>query len=127
MCILRRSARAQVLAVAKHLGRLCPFERVFALSARDGPGVAALRAHLVALARPAAWELPADCPTDLSWQELAAELVREKLYWAFNHEVPYKLAPVCTTFKVHPGGSAVVEVVREAPCFDRLRAPRLHS
>lgn len=102
----------QVLKLARHLGHLCKPERVFVLSAQHGAGARQLREWLVAQAHPEEWEFPRGMPTDLSWPQLVAELVREKLYWAHNHEVPYKLRPVCSSVREMRDGRVAAAVVR---------------
>jgi GTPase len=108
--------RVQVQALVQKLGRLCSFDRVFALSATEGFGVAALRSHLLESAPLRPWELPAGAPSDQSWKDLAAELVREKCFWAFNEELPYKMVPVCTRCQGMKGGQVEVDVV----CFFQM-------
>ena len=104
----------QALALARQLGALCKPRRAFALSALRSGGTEDLREWLVSQAQPEEWEFPAGMPTDLTWPELAAELVREKLYWAHNHEVPYKLAPRCESMQELPDGTVEARVVRSA-------------
>jgi GTPase Era involved in 16S rRNA processing len=110
-----------VQILVKRLGRLCPFDQVFALSATEGYGTTALRSHLVESALPQPWELPAGAPTDQSWKDLAAELVREKCFWAFNKELPYRLLPVCTRCQEFQGNKVEVDVVRLLSNFRSAR------
>jgi GTPase Era involved in 16S rRNA processing len=106
-----------VHSLVKRLGHLCPFDQVFALSSTEGYGTAALRSHLLGSALPQPWELPGGAPTDRSWKDLAAELVREKCFWAFNHELPYKMVPVCTRCQEFQGNKVEVDVVRSSYLF----------
>ena len=69
-------------------------------------------------AQPAPWDLPPGAPTDLDWPELAAELVREKLYWNHKNEIPYKLFPVTLQFKEHADGRVEIEQVRFHQCLN---------
>ena len=128
------TARLQVAPLARRLGALCRPARAFALSALSGAGTRALRAHLAAAAVPEEWELPAGVPTDLTWPELAAELVREKLYWAHNHEVPYRLQPTCDDVRELRDGRIAAAVVRPRRCWRAcsgtrvaVRAPEIES
>lgn len=105
----------QLLSIVKQLSKACEFRRVFFTCAATTAAVAPLREHLAAAARPAAWEFEPAAPTEMTWPQLAAELVREKLYWSHNHEVPYRLRPVCRRFSLAPDGNAVVLVVRPSP------------
>jgi GTPase Era involved in 16S rRNA processing len=102
----------QVDGLARYLGAMCKPERIFVLSAAHGHGVQALREWLVGASVVEEWELPVGVPTDLDWPQLAAELVREKLYWAHTHEVPYKLRPVCTGVREMRDSKVEVSVVR---------------
>jgi GTPase len=109
-----------VLKLARHLGHLCKPKRAFVLSAQRGAGARSLRQWLVEQAVPDEWEFPQGTPTDLGWPELTAELVREKLYWAHTHEVPYKLRPVCTSVREMSDGrisAAVVSSLANAAAF----------
>lgn len=105
-------ARMQLLAVVQRLRHACEFRRVFFTCAQSTAGVAPLREYLASAAVPAAWEYEPAAPTELTWPQLAAELVREKLYWSHNHEVPYRLRPICRRFALAPDGTAIVLVVR---------------
>lgn len=100
----------QLLGVVQRLRHACEFRGVFYTCAASTAGVAPLRAHLAEAATTAEWEFEPAAPTELTWPQLAAELVREKLYWSHNHEVPYKLRPICRRFALAPGGEAVVLV-----------------
>ena len=84
---------------------------MFAICAQDGAGVRALRQWLAAQAHPEEWEFPQGTPTDLGWPELVAELVREKLYWSHNNEIPYRLRPVCTGVRELADGRVTAQVV----------------
>lgn len=98
--------------MAARLGRHGAFDAVLALSARHAYGTPALLSLLLERARTAPWELAAGQPAELTWPELAAELVREKIYWAHTHEVPYAAGTRCAEFLEGLDGRLKVVVVR---------------
>jgi hypothetical protein len=113
--LILRLACAQIPSLAARLSKRCAFERVFAVSALRNYGTPALFTHLSQRALPGAWELAHGQPSELTWPELAAELVREKVFWAHNQEVPYQASPRCLSFDEGLDGRLKVHVVRCSP------------
>jgi GTPase len=102
----------QLLAVVRRLRHACEFAGVFFVSAATGAGMGALRARLLGSCTPSQWEFAAHQPSELTWPQLAAELVREKLYWSHNHEVPYTMRPICRSVEDGADGRVHAYVVR---------------
>ena len=74
--------------------------------------MSALREHLLSQCEHEEWEFAAHQPSEQTWPQLAAELVREKLYWTHNKEVPYRLRPTCDRGEEGDDGKVHVFVVR---------------
>ena len=85
---------------------------MFFVSAQNGAGMSALREHLLSQCEHEEWEFAAHQPSEQTWPQLAAELVREKLYWTHNKEVPYRLRPTCDRVEEGDDGKVHVFVVR---------------
>jgi hypothetical protein len=63
-------------------------------------------------AAPGAWELARSQSTDKGPAELAAEVVREKLYQVLYHQVPYGLDPLPDKHTVLLDGTHLIRLVR---------------
>jgi GTP-binding protein Era len=85
-------AKADLLPLAAAISETKVAEEVFFISALTGEGMADLLARLAARVRPGPWLYPADQVTDLPMRQLAAEIVREKLFLRLHQELPYSVA-----------------------------------
>ncbi|AKM11771.1 GTPase Era [Croceicoccus naphthovorans] len=86
------SAKEPLLKLAQDLNDRIAFDTVFFVSARDGDGVADLKAHLAGLMPEGPWLYPEDQVSDASQRLLAAEITREQLYLQLRDELPYDSA-----------------------------------
>ena len=78
------------------------FDKVAAISARDGTGCEELFALLAPYGSPGPHYFDDDAYTDLPEKELVAELVREKALLFLREEVPHGVAVVVESFKERP-------------------------
>lgn len=66
----------QLLSIMRQLSRACEFSAVFFVSAQNGAGMAALREHLLSHCKQETWEFATHQPSEQTWPQLTAELVR---------------------------------------------------
>ena len=78
------------------------FDRVLALSARDGTGCDDIFAILKPYGSPGPHYFDDDAYTDLPEKELVAELVREKALLFLRDEIPHGIAVTVESFKERP-------------------------
>ena len=71
---------------------LCDFTAVVPLSAKTGDGMDALAAELRALAKPSEFFFPEDTLTDQPERVLVSEIIREKMLYRLDNEVPHGIA-----------------------------------
>jgi GTPase len=84
--------KRRLLAVAARLDAEGVFAPVFMISALTGDGVSDLLDWLAAAMPPSPWLYPEDQVSDMPARILAAEITREKLFWALHQELPYSIA-----------------------------------
>ncbi len=84
--------RARLLPLAERLAALCPFERIFMISALTGDGVDELERSVAAMLPEGPWLYPEDQLSDISERLFAAEVTREQLFLQLREELPYALA-----------------------------------
>jgi GTP-binding protein Era len=80
---------AQQMESAARLGE---FHALHPVSAKTGDGIDALRDELVGLLSEGPLYFPREQATDLSVEEQAAELIREKALWLTRDEVPHAIS-----------------------------------
>ncbi|MCC7048049.1 MAG: GTPase Era [Alphaproteobacteria bacterium] len=100
-----------LLAKADALFRSGAISDVFMISATEGDGVDALKAHLVARLPLGPWHYPEDQLTDMPERLLAAEVTREQLFLRLYQEMPYSIAVETETWEEFKDGSAKVSQV----------------
>lgn len=88
-----------------------PFERCFMISAATGDGVEDMARYLAETLPEGAWLYPEDDVTDLPMRQLAAEITREKLFYALRQELPYSLAVETESWEESKGGSIKIRQV----------------
>ncbi len=81
----------QLLEIVSSLSTLYEFEEVFMISALTGDGVNALKGWMFAQAQEEPWPFPEHEVGDMPARLLAAEITREALMMALEHEIPYEL------------------------------------
>lgn len=110
--------RPTLLALAGALNAALALERIFMISALTGDGLEDLRAYLAASVSEGPWLYPADQLSDVPLRQLAAEIVREKLFLQLQQELPYAATVEPETWAEHADGSvrigAVVFVRRQS-------------
>lgn len=89
---------------------------IFMISALKEDGVADIKRWLAGRMPQGAWLFPEDQTTDQSMRALAAELTREKLFYALRQELPYSLAVETESWEDAPGG---VTRIRQAILVER--------
>lgn len=82
-------ARPKLLALVQELNETGVFADTFLISAKNGDGLADLKAFLVEKAPPGPWLYPEDQLSDISDRLMAAEVTREKLFLRLHQELPY--------------------------------------
>jgi len=82
-------ARPKLLALVQELNETGVFAETFLISAKNGDGLADLKAFLVEKAPPGPWLYPEDQLSDISDRLMAAEVTREKLFLRLHQELPY--------------------------------------
>ena len=93
---------AALEARRRQVEALGAFDKVAAISARDGTGCEELFALLAPYGSPGPHYFDDDAYTDLPEKELVAELVREKALLFLREEVPHGVAVVVESFKERP-------------------------
>ena len=79
-----KDQRAMMLPLAEQLSSQARFDEVFWVSALRGHGMDELREYLLQVqGKSTGWIVPEESNTDASEQDLACELVREKIFRAF--------------------------------------------
>ena len=82
-------ARPKLLTLVQELNEAAVFTDTFLISAKNGDGLADLKAFLVEKAPPGPWLYPEDQLSDISDRLMAAEVTREKLFLRLHQELPY--------------------------------------
>lgn len=109
---------ARLLAVAADLNARVTFQKTFMISALKGHGVDDLRAYLADHVAEGPWHYPEDQLSDQSDRDVAAEIIRERLFLRLHEELPYHLSVVPELWKDLADGSvrfeATIYVARES-------------
>ena len=100
--------KASLLAVIDAYAKAYDFKAILPISARTGEGVDALLDEVSALAPEGPQLFPEDMITDHPERQLVAEILREKLLWSLEREVPHGTAVEITAFKEREDG--VIEI-----------------
>ncbi len=88
-----------LLPLIDKYARLYPFKAILPVSALKGDGTAALIREILAVFPMGPRYFPDDIPTDVSERFLAAEIVREKVFFQTGQEIPYSTAVIIESFK----------------------------
>ena len=81
-----------------------PFAAIVPISAKTGEGLDALMDELEGFAEEGPHLFPDDVFTDQPEKQLCAEIIREKLLWCLEREVPHGTAVVVTRFEEREDG-----------------------
>ena len=93
-----------LLAVIAAYAEKMDFTAVVPLSAKDGDGVEELLDEICKLAEEGPQLFPEDMITDQPERQIVAEIVREKLLWSLEREVPHGTAVEITRFSERDSG-----------------------
>ena len=80
------------------------FDAIIPISARTGDGVDALMAECEKYAIESPFLFPDDVTTDQPERQVMAEIIREKLLWCLEKEIPHGTAVEITTFTERDNG-----------------------
>ena len=90
--------KEQLLAVIAAYTQLCNFDALLPISAKNTDGLGELLKQLETYAQPGPKLFPEDMTTDQPERQVCAEIVREKLLYCLDKEVPHGTAVVVTKF-----------------------------
>ena len=100
--------KANLLAVIDAYAKAFDFTAILPISAKTGEGVEELLQEICRLATEGPQLFPDDMITDQPERQIVAEIVREKLLWCLEREVPHGAAVEITKFSEREDG--VVEI-----------------
>lgn len=90
--------KPELLSVIAAYSQIHDFAAIIPVSAKKGDGLPELLAELKKFAEPGPQLFPDDMISDMPEKQICAELVREKLLWCLDKEVPHGTAVVVTKF-----------------------------
>ena len=91
----------EVMAVYSEAGK---FEAIIPISAKNGSGVDLLLAECEKYAISSPFLFPDDMSTDQPERQVMAEIIREKLLWCLDREIPHGTAVEITKFSERDNG-----------------------
>lgn len=100
--------KTQLMGRIAALSALFDFAAVVPVSALQGDGIDLLKDELRKLAVPSEFFFPEDTLTDQPERVLAAEMIREKLLYRLNDEVPHGVA--VTVEKLHERDDGILDI-----------------
>ena len=96
--------KEELLSVIACYSKAHDFAAVVPISAKTGEGVEALIDEAEKFARPGPHLFPEDSVTDQPERQIMAEIIREKLLWCLDREVPHGTAVETTRFSERDDG-----------------------
>ena len=96
--------KEELLSVIACYSKAHDFAAVVPISAKTGEGVEALIDEAEKFARPGPHLFPEDSVTDQPERQIMAEIIREKLLWCLDREVPHDTAVEITRFSERDDG-----------------------
>ena len=96
--------KEDLLAVIAAYSEACDFEAVIPISAKTGDGVDALLEHLRQYAVEGPQLFPDGMTSDQPERQVIAEIIREKLLWNLDKEIPHGTAVEITRFSEREDG-----------------------
>ena len=93
-----------LLEVIDLYSRAANFEAIIPVSAKTGDGIDALMDVCAKYAIESPFLFPEDTTTDQPERQVMAEIIREKLLWCLDREVPHGTAVEITTFSERDNG-----------------------
>lgn len=98
-------------ALVDLINKQVSLDRCFMVSAHTGDGVQDLLRYLLESVPEGAWHYPEDTATDVPWRQLAAEITREKLFYALREELPYQVHVETEQWDERADGSVAISQV----------------
>ncbi|QHI95334.1 GTPase Era [Aristophania vespae] len=100
----------QLLPLTKEISQLLNAEHIFMISAQKGSGVDDLLNSLAKTLPLSPYLYPEDDLTDLPDRLLAAEIVREQVFFQTQEEIPYQTTVETESYKDRPDGSVRIDI-----------------
>lgn len=94
----------KLLSVISVYSQAADFDAIIPISAKTGDGVETLLAECVKYAADGPFLFPEDSTTDQPERQVMAEIIREKLLWCLEREVPHGTAVEITKFSERDSG-----------------------
>ena len=98
---VEKDSLLEVIAVYSNAAK---FDAIIPISAKSGDGVEALLAECEKYAIESPFLFPEDITTDQPERQVMAEIIREKLLWCLDREVPHGTAVEITKFSERDSG-----------------------
>ena len=96
--------KESLLEVISVYSQAFSFAAIIPISAKTGDGVDALLEHCESYAQDGPFLFPEDYTTDQPERQVMAEIIREKLLWCLDREVPHGTAVEITKFSERDNG-----------------------
>ena len=96
--------KPELLAVIAAYSQAMTFDAVIPLSAKTGEGAEELLRECERFAQEGPWLFPEDMTSDQPERQVMAEIIREKLLWCLEREVPHGTAVEITKFSERDNG-----------------------
>ena len=93
-----------LLSVMDVYSKAFSFASIIPISAKTGDGVDALLTECEKYAVESPFLFPEDCTTDQPERQVMAEIIREKLLWCLDREIPHGTAVEITKFSERDNG-----------------------
>lgn len=100
--------KTELLAMSAALNELTSFEQTFMVSALKGSGIPQLQSYLAKTLPEGPWHYPEDQISNLTDRELAAEIVREKIFLYLHEELPYGMTVDAESWEAFRNGSVKI-------------------
>lgn len=97
-------AKEELLAVMDTYAKAASFDAIIPISAKTGDGIDLLLAECKKYAIESPFLFPDDVTTDQPERQVMAEIIREKLLWCLDREVPHGTAVEITKFSERDNG-----------------------
>ena len=94
----------ELLAVIAAYSQAADFDAIIPISAKTGDGVEALLDECAKYAQESPFLFPDDMTTDQPERQVMAEIIREKLLWTLDKEIPHGTAVEITKFSERDSG-----------------------
>ncbi len=96
--------KENLLAVIDTYSKAAPFASIIPISAKTGDGVDALLEECKKYAVESPFLFPEDSTTDQPERQVMAEIIREKILWCLDREIPHGTAVEITKFSERDNG-----------------------